>query len=153
MLTSDITSLLNSQVVQTPPRDATSELGKDDFLLLLVKQLSNQDPMDPMSNEDFISQLAQFGALEQQINLNTSFEQFLSFQQLTQATSLLGKDVICLIQTDDGLTSATGTVEQVMSVNGVAILKLSDGSEVPLTSVVLVQDPSGDSPGDSQGDS
>jgi flagellar basal-body rod modification protein FlgD len=153
MLASDITNLLNSQVVQTPARDATSQLGKDDFLLLLVKQLGNQDPLDPMTNEDFISQLAQFGSLEQQINLNTSFEQFLSFQQLTQATSLLGKDVICLIQTEDGIESATGTVEQVMSVNGIAILKLSDGSEVPLSSVVLVQDPAGDSQGDSQGDS
>lgn len=149
MLASDITNLLNSQVTQTPARDVANEIGKQDFLLLLVKQLSNQDPLDPLSNEDFISQLAQFGSLEQQINLNTSFEQFLSFQQLTQATNLLGKEVICLFQTEEGMTSAVGTVEQVMTVNGTAILKLSDGSEVPLTSVVLVQEPTIDSAGDS----
>ena len=76
MLAYDIANLLNSQVVQTPPRDLGGELDKEAFLLLLVQQLGNQDPLDPMTNEEFVSQLALFGSLEQEMNLNASFEQF-----------------------------------------------------------------------------
>jgi len=140
MLAQEITNLLNSQVTQT--RGTSNDLDKESFLLLLVKQLSNQDPLDPMTNEEFVSQLAMFGTLEQEMNLNTSFEQFLSFQQLTQASTLLGKEVICLVNTSEGAVSVTGTVEQVMQINGEAIIRLSDGSEVPLSSVVSVQSPS-----------
>jgi flagellar basal-body rod modification protein FlgD len=142
MLAQDITNLLNSQVVQTPARDTSTDLDKESFLLLLVKQLANQDPLDPMTNEEFVSQLAMFGTLEQEMNLNSSFEQFLSFQQLTQASTLLGKEVICLIQTNEGVLPINGIVEQVMQINGEAVLRLSDGSEVPLGSVVSVENPS-----------
>jgi len=149
MLVNDIVSLLNSQVTQTPAAETQNDLDKESFLLLLVKQLANQDPLDPMSNEEFVNQLATFSSLEQQINLNDSFEQFLSFQQLTQATTLLGKEVICLVDTAEGIVSVTGTVEQVMSVDGQALLILSDGSEVFLSSVVSIENPVDESGGES----
>ncbi len=139
MLASEVASLLNSQAVQTPTRDATTDLDKEAFLLLLVKQLGNQDPLDPMSNDQFVSQLAQFGTLEQQMNLNSSFEQFLSFQQLTQASTLIGRDVICLVPSADGTVAVKGTVEQVMAIGGGVYLRLSDGSEVDLSTVVSVE--------------
>ncbi len=50
------------------------ELGKDAFLQLLVLQMQNQDPLNPMDNTEMISQLAQFSALEAQTNLNEAFE-------------------------------------------------------------------------------
>ena len=148
MLSYEIANLLNSQTIQTPPRDPSAELDKQAFLELLVKQLSYQDPLDPMTNEEFVSQLALFGSLEQSINLNENFSQFLSFQQLTQASTLLGKDVICLVPIEGGLVAASGTVEQVMLVNGTVYLKLSDGSEVELSTVVLVEPSGGASRGD-----
>jgi hypothetical protein len=73
------------------------------------------------------------------MNLNDNFTQFLSFQQLTQASTLLGKEVICLVQAEDGLMTVSGTVEQVMQMDGQAVLRLSDGSEVPLATVVSVE--------------
>ncbi len=146
MLANQVANLLNSQASQTPARDNVNELGKDAFLLLLVKQLANQDPLDPLKNEEFMGQLAQFSSLEQSINLNESFEQFLSFQQLTQASTLIGKLVICLVPTDDGMVPVSGVVEQVMSVNGETYLHLSDGSEVGLETVVSVE------PAGSEGD-
>jgi flagellar basal-body rod modification protein FlgD len=139
MLAYDIANLLNSQTVQSPSRNPSTDLDKQAFLLLLVKQLGNQDPLDPMDNNEFVSQLALFGSLEQQINLNASFEQFLSMQQLTQASTLLGKVVICFVPTDQGVVPVRGTVEQVMMIDGTVYLKLSDGSEVELDTVVSVE--------------
>lgn len=75
-------------------------LGKDDFLQLLVTKLRYQDPMDPMSDGDYIAQLAQFSTLEQMNNISngitTSNEwDFLQMQSLNNvmATGLIGKDV------------------------------------------------------------
>ena len=120
----------------TVPSD---EISKTAFLGLLIEQLRSQDPLDPTNSEQFMSQMAQFSSLEQQINLNERFEDFLGFQALTQASSLIGKDVqaISLTNYSEG-TLVDGTVEEVILVNGVPILKLSTGQEVPIQAVVKV---------------
>jgi flagellar basal-body rod modification protein FlgD len=68
-------------------------LGKDDFLKLLLAQMTNQDPLKPMADTEFISQLAQFNALEQQQQSNKSLSDMLIGQSLAQATALMGKQV------------------------------------------------------------
>ena len=52
-----------------------SDLGKDEFLTLLLAQLRHQNPLDPASNTEFIAQLAQFSTLEQMSNMNTTLEE------------------------------------------------------------------------------
>jgi len=76
------------------------ELGKDDFLKLLVTKLQNQDPMNPMQDEAFVAQLAQFSSLEQLSNLNENLMQSLDWDYLqmqtinnTMATSLIGREI------------------------------------------------------------
>ena len=69
----------------------TSQLATNDFLTLLTVQLKNQDPIEPVNQEDFIAQLAQFSQLEQTEALNTNFEQLLETTQLTQGMNLVGK--------------------------------------------------------------
>ena len=87
-------SVLNEYAIVEPPK--TNELGRDEFLKLLVVQLQNQNPLDPQGNGDFIAQLAQFSSLEEQQNLSAGFEKFAkAFQssQHLQATSLVGRPV------------------------------------------------------------
>lgn len=56
-------------------------LGKEDFLNLLVAQLANQNPLDPMGDQEFIAQLAQFSSLEQLRNVDDSIKQMLTLQE------------------------------------------------------------------------
>lgn len=91
---------------QTPQNAAVSaatsgsQLGKEDFLRLLTVQLRYQDPLNPLSDTDFIAQMAQFSSLEQLQNMNKSLELGLSSEaqlhtafQNNLATSLVGKTV------------------------------------------------------------
>ncbi len=73
------------------------ELGKDQFLQLLVAQLNNQNPLEPQGNGEFIAQLAQFSTVEGVQKLNSSMESMVSgyhSSQALQASSLVGRKVI-----------------------------------------------------------
>ena len=96
----------NKTLVQNG-RKTSNELGKDDFLKLLITQLSNQDPTNPMENTEFISQMAQFSSLEQMTNMSTSFSKMASFINSPEAASTLGKTV----ELNIGDTTTTGIVE------------------------------------------
>ena len=88
-------------------RKTSNELGKDDFLKLLITQLSNQDPTSPMENTEFISQMAQFSSLEQMTNMSSSFTKMASFINSSEAASTVGKTV----ELNIGDTTTTGIVE------------------------------------------
>ncbi len=79
---------------------ASKLLDKDAFMKLLVAKLSNQDPLNPMADEAFVAQLAQFSSLEQLQNMNTNLQQDIQWNYLlsqtisnTMATSLIGRTV------------------------------------------------------------
>lgn len=91
----------SSTATDTTTTSGTSSLDKDAFLKLLITQLSYQDPMSPIANEDFVAQLAQFGSLEQMQNINTNLEDSIQADYLLNqamnnslVTTLIGKDVI-----------------------------------------------------------
>jgi flagellar basal-body rod modification protein FlgD len=86
------------------------DLGKDEFLNLLVAQLNNQDPLSPQDNGAFIAQLAQFSQVEGIGKLNTSMESLLSgyqSSQALQASSLVGRKVI--VPTDKAVVDTKET--------------------------------------------
>ncbi len=89
-------------------RKTSQELGKDDFLKLLITQMQNQDPTSPMENTEFIAQMAQFSSLEQMTNMSTAFEKMASFINASEAASTLGKTV----QITAGGNQFEGVVEQ-----------------------------------------
>lgn len=73
-----------------------STLGKDDFLKILIAQLQNQDPSNPMDDREFIAQMSQFSSLEQMTNMNQSIQNFVNLQtsqNLIQHSELIGKKV------------------------------------------------------------
>ena len=88
-------------------RTASQQLGKDDFLKLLITQLSNQDPTNPMEDTQFIAQMAQFSSLEQMTNMNESFNKMAAMINSSQAASTIGRTV----DIDVGDTTARGVVE------------------------------------------
>lgn len=90
-------------------RSAQQSLGKDDFLKLLITQLSNQDPTSPMDNTEFIAQMAQFSSLEQMTNMNVNFEKMNNMLTASQAVTTIGKTV----DVDVGETQITGVVDAI----------------------------------------
>lgn len=74
-------------------RKIENSLGKDDFLKLLITQLSNQDPTSPMENTQFIAQMAQFSSLEQMTNMNQEFTKLNSMLVSSQGVNTIGKTV------------------------------------------------------------
>ena len=92
-------------------RVASDELGKDDFLKLLITQLTHQDPTEPMDDREFIAQMAQFSTLEQMTNLSAEFQRLGGLLQSGQAVLLLDKTVDIVL----GSATITGQVDEVTS--------------------------------------
>jgi flagellar basal-body rod modification protein FlgD len=119
-----------------------NSLGLDDFLKILLTQLTYQDPLKPLDNQEFIAQLAQFTSLQQTSELNRNAQQSLTILASTQAVSLLGKTVQVQGQNNDG--SVIGQVTTLRFNNGqpMVTVRASDGSyatDLPLSQIVLVQ--------------
>jgi flagellar basal-body rod modification protein FlgD len=85
------------------------ELGKDDFLKLLIEQLTHQDPTQPLEDKEFIAQMAQFSTLEQVTNLSTEMSKVARHIQGNEVISLLGKNVEIV----DGADLVKGKVEKI----------------------------------------
>lgn len=96
----------------TPP---SNELGRNEFLELMIAQIENQSPLEPQDNGEFISQLAEFSALEEMQTLNTTVDgfstQFQSTQAL-QASAMVGRTV--LVPGTEAPLSANGTISGVV---------------------------------------
>ncbi|HOV39417.1 MAG TPA: flagellar hook assembly protein FlgD [Spirochaetales bacterium] len=94
----------------TGARQGKQVLDKDDFLKILVTQLSHQDPTQPMEDREFIAQMAQFSTLEQMTNLNREFSQVMKLMAASQAVNLLGKTV----EIADGESFVQGSVQEIL---------------------------------------
>ena len=110
-------------------------LGQNDFLKLLVTQMTSQDPTNPQKDTDFIAQMAQFSSLEQSKSMQNNVAQL-------QANSLLGKTVS--LQTDSP-SPVIGTVTSIQTVGGtpklVVLNQSYDMSQVFSVSLDPVQNP------------
>jgi flagellar basal-body rod modification protein FlgD len=71
----------------------SQNLGKDDFIKILITQLTHQDPTAPMEDKEFIAQMAQFSSLEQMTNMAQDFNRLANLLSGGEATGALGKSV------------------------------------------------------------
>jgi flagellar basal-body rod modification protein FlgD len=113
--------------------EALSDIGtasdiRSSFMKLMVVQLQNQNPLEPLDNNEMASQLAQLSQLQQLETLNSNFAQVLVSVERTYANSLIGKEISFLAETDTGcIGTESGTVEQVYyAADGEVLLKVGD---------------------------
>lgn len=106
----DIAGIRSAQDINpTPASGSSEELGKNQFLDLMIAQMNNQDPLDPAKNEDFIAQLAQFSTVEGIENMNNSMADMaiaLQSSLTVQASSLVGRSV--MVPTNQGVLGPQG---------------------------------------------
>ena len=119
---------------------AASPINMQDFLRILVAQLNYQDPLKPMDNEQFVSQLAQFTSLQQTQNLNDKMESLLTIQGAMQSVGLIGRTVD--INGDSGQVSGRVTALNFAGGEPRLTVTLNSGgvlSDVSLSSLVAVR--------------
>lgn len=86
----DVSSIGNTGVAETQTK---SSIGQEDLFKILLAQLQYQDPLEPIDNQEFIAQLAQFTELEQTRSLNEKVDQLLLTQSVNQSVTLIGKTI------------------------------------------------------------
>lgn len=126
----------NSSAVYNSQLDIKDKrnIDKDGFLKILSAQLQNQDPMNAGDNTQYVAQMAQFAALEQMQNLNTSMNNLLLSQKVNEANMLIGK-VVKVDTGEDGYI--TGEVSSIKTGNGRVNIVI-DNSEYDVNDVVEV---------------
>ncbi|MBX0356442.1 flagellar hook assembly protein FlgD [Halobacillus sp. Nhm2S1] len=143
MTSIDPSLYLKSQQVRST---GSSTLDKDDFLKILMTQIQNQNPLDPMKDKEFISQMTQFSSLEQMTNMSQSFQRFMDSQSmppLIQYSGMIGKEVTYPVYDQEtGLLDRTET-DVVRSVNqngGETYLELQSGKKISVEEITKVSD-------------
>lgn len=115
-------------------------LGMQDFLKILLTQLTFQDPLKPMDNQEFMAQMAQFTSLEQTQQLNSKFDRLLSTQASLQSVGLIGRTVD--VSSDSGLLTGTVAALSLASDTPQLTLLLTSGatvSNVSLSQIAAVR--------------
>jgi len=116
----------------TTTNEATATATYNNFLKLLMAQMKNQDPTEPMKSTDYMAQLATFSQVEQSVQSNAKLDALLASSALSQADSVIGRTVT----TADGQIS--GRVDSVVITNEGAVARLTDGAQVLLGPGIVV---------------
>ncbi len=141
-----INPIVQSNQIQTSEADPNGIVGKDGFLNLLVTQLRYQDPLNPMDNQQMLSQLAQFSSLEQMSQLNNTISSQQDFTSFLNATRLIGKEVSMFDPTApaDQPRELITTVESVTFAEDQPVLTLGNGLMTTADAIFRVSDPQQD---------
>jgi flagellar basal-body rod modification protein FlgD len=114
--------------------DAYDNLNMEDFVKLMVSELQNQDPLNPMDNSQMLQQLSQMQSINSSKKLTETLDSVLLGQNLANASNLIGKVVVGL--TADG-KEVTGTVDKATLVNNVPYLNVGNDS-IPIANVKYI---------------
>jgi len=129
---------------QPKARVPSAELGKDEFIKILMTQLQNQDPLSPMEDQEFIAQMATFSSLEQTMNMAESMDTLVQNQAVSpviQYSHMIGKEVTYMhVEEDEHIEEeVTSKVVAVSQRDGLAVLELQNGEKIYTDGVLKVE--------------
>ncbi len=120
--------------VQKAARTPQKELGKEEFLQILVTQLRNQDPMQPLQDKEFIAQMAQFSSLEQSMNMSNEIKALRNSAGMV--ASLIGMSATWMNTAKDGSAqNGSGVITSIVWRDGVQYATINK-SEVPVSDIL-----------------
>lgn len=120
----------NAQIVDAG-KTGFAGLTADDFMKLLITELQNQDPSEPISNADLLQQLSTMRNLSANIELSDAMKSITTNQQLSTAANFIGKSVTGVTTQNERVS---GVVGKAFLRDGQAFVSIGDG-ELPLSSV------------------
>lgn len=132
---------LSTLALQQKAEEDRTELGQEDFLMLMIEQFSNQDPFQPMENGEFIAQMAQFSQVSGIAEMSQSLErlsQSLSSNQALQASTMVGRAVLAQgnLATLGSEDSLKGGVSLAYPTNA-AVVRIFDAAGQPIQEIPL----------------
>lgn len=137
MAVDGVSSTTSTTTSKTSTTDANkTSLDYNSFLKLLIAQMKNQDPTDPMDASEQLSQIATFSQVEQAIKTNSHLEDLISQTSLNSAASYIGKVVTSL----DG--SVSGTIASVKVTSDGLVATTTSGKKITIGEGVTIRDPS-----------
>lgn len=153
-ITSQITAMRNetTQVQSQQARTTGMKNDSNTFLTLMLKQLENQDPTEPMDNTQWLSQLAQYSSLEQMTKMNSGLENCAKYinamyddmavnSEINQTLAMIGKDVTLQIPNENDPkhpTTVTGNVTEASFEDGSGKIKVN-GNYYSIENVISVR--------------
>ncbi len=132
-----------ASTVGSSKSNAASALSGEDFFKLLIAELTNQDPLEPTSNQDLLNQISSIRDIELSTSLSESLTSLTEQQRFASAGSLIGKFVTSS-DSADGTESTAGLVSAVrFDSSGTALLELQDGTRLTIDQVDSILTPEG----------
>ena len=154
-ITSQITAMRNETTQVQSQQERTTGMKNDSntFLTLMLKQLENQDPTEPMDNTQWLSQLAQYSSLEQMTKMNSGLENCAKYisamyddmmlnSEINQTLAMIGKDVTLQIPNENDPkhpTTITGNVTEASFEDGCGKIKVN-GNYYSIENVVSIRE-------------
>lgn len=137
----DIAQLTGQADVGAVPTDrSTAGLTSDDFFKLLISQLTNQDPLEPTSNDELLKQISSIRDIELSTTLTESLQKLTGQQQFGSASMLIGQYVRSLPD-ENGMVQAGVVTAVKFDGTGKPALQLSNGAELGMESVATIESP------------
>ena len=132
---SAISGIMNQPAANPTGRNGFGEMKTEDFVKILITELTNQDPLAPNDTNQVLEQLSSMRNIESQLQLQKQLEALVAQNGVAQAAGLVGKEVEGI---DGSNTTVTGLVTAVRVVNGKAVLELDSGKQLPMDRVTRI---------------
>lgn len=136
----DVTQIASNVSGAPAASRSASNLSSDDFFKLLITQLTNQDPMEPTSNEELLQQISSIRDIELSMTLTESLQRLAGQQQFGSASTLIGRYVTS-VPGSDGTVQAGTVVAVKFDSHGLPRLQLSNGVELEMSQLASIVSP------------